>query len=44
MRLLGAVIGDISGSWYEFRGFKQRPAALVTSGIFLRMTPCSPWP
>ena len=34
MRLLGAVIGDISGSWYEFRGFKQRPAALVTQRDF----------
>ena len=34
MRLLGAVIGDISGSWYEFRGYKQRPATLVTQRDF----------
>ena len=34
MRLLGAVIGDISGSWYEFREFKKRPATLVTQRDF----------
>ena len=34
MRLLGAVIGDISGSWYEFRGYKQRPDTLVTQRDF----------
>ena len=34
MRLLGAVTGDISGSWYEFRGYKQRPATLVTQRDF----------
>lgn len=34
MRLLGAVIGDISGSWYEFRGCKQRPDTLVTQRDF----------
>ena len=34
MRLLGAVIGDISGSWYEFRGLKQRPDTLVTQRDF----------
>ena len=34
MRLLGAVIGDISGSWYEFRGFKKRPDTLVTQRDF----------
>ena len=34
MRLLGAVIGDISGSWYEFRGYKQRPETLVTQRDF----------
>lgn len=34
MRLFGAVIGDISGSWYEFRGYKQRPATLVTQRDF----------
>lgn len=34
MRLLGAVIGDISGSWYEFREFKKRPDTLVTQRDF----------
>lgn len=30
MRLMGAAIGDISGSWYEFRNNKERPAHLIT--------------
>ena len=34
MRLLGTIIGDISGSWYEFRGYKQRPDTLVTQRDF----------
>lgn len=31
LHLIGAIIGDISGSWYEFRNFKQRPDTLITS-------------
>lgn len=30
LHLIGAIIGDISGSWYEFRNFKQRPDTLIT--------------
>ncbi len=29
LHLIGAIIGDISGSWYEFRNFKQRPDTLI---------------
>lgn len=28
--LMGAILGDISGSWYEFRNVKQRPDRLIT--------------
>lgn len=34
LHLMGAVIGDISGSWYEFRDFKERPEQLVTQRDF----------
>lgn len=34
MGMMGAIIGDISGSWYEFRGYKQRPATLVMQRDF----------
>ena len=30
-RLMGAVIGDISGSWYEFSKYKGRPEKLILS-------------
>lgn len=30
MRLMGAVIGDVAGSTYEFKGSKERPEQLVT--------------
>jgi ADP-ribosylglycohydrolase len=29
LHLMGAVTGDISGSWYEFRDFKARPETLI---------------
>lgn len=29
LHLMGAIIGDISGSWYEFRNIKKRPDSLV---------------
>ena len=34
LHLMGAIIGDISGSWYEFRNLKQRPESLVTPRDF----------
>ena len=34
MGMMGAIIGDISGSWYEFRTFKQRPDTLVMQRDF----------
>lgn len=34
LHLMGALIGDISGSWYEFRNLKQRPDRLVTPRDF----------
>lgn len=29
LHLMGAVTGDISGSWYEFREWKERPETLI---------------
>ena len=34
LHLMGAIIGDISGSWYEFRNIKKRPDSLVTPRDF----------
>lgn len=36
LHLMGAVIGDISGSWYKFRDFKNGQSSWSPNGFLYR--------